>query len=361
MGRRAFTIIELLVVVSIIGILMALLLPAVQMAREAARRTQCESHLAQIGLALQNYVDNASNGLLPPSVIFGYDSDGTTLIHTWGIHGRLLPYLEQDTLAEFANFDIRPESFVNSTVTNRYLGVVTCPSDPARREGAYEIFGAKVWGANYSWNVGDWYVAPGLGPASLKTPPRSPFFVDSSVPMSAIRDGLSKTILCAETKVNQPYVTCAKPLGINDPTAIPAPTADPFLVAPEYNKNCSEPVVIDPDFPPIPAAATAPEIGHAEWFDGRVHHTGFTTAWAPNRPIHRNVNNENIDVDLLGIFEHDGAQGPTFGAFTARSYHPGGLHVLRGDGSVAFVSDAVSPFIWRAAGTIAGAETSSDL
>src|SRR5437773_12049523 len=90
--RRAFTLVELLVVIAIIGVLVALLLPAVQMARESARRTQCSNHLKQLGLAAQNF--NDVRGWLPPSRV---SNDGTDSANqnwlTWAVI--MLPYVEQ--------------------------------------------------------------------------------------------------------------------------------------------------------------------------------------------------------------------------------------------------------------------------
>src|SRR5580658_9786105 len=95
-SRRGFTLIELLVTIAIIGTLVALLLPAVQAAREAARRTQCRSNMRQLGLALHNYV--SAFGVLPPSIdVVGY---GNTLVSNgcWSIQARLLGYVEQANL-----------------------------------------------------------------------------------------------------------------------------------------------------------------------------------------------------------------------------------------------------------------------
>src|SRR6476469_182788 len=98
MKRSAFTLVKLLVVIAIIGVLVALLLPAVQAAREAARRMQCSNHLKQIGLALQNYHDTF--GSLPPAYLA--DSQGKP-IHSWRV--LILPFLENTTLYDRYSFD----------------------------------------------------------------------------------------------------------------------------------------------------------------------------------------------------------------------------------------------------------------
>ncbi|MEC7719407.1 MAG: DUF1559 domain-containing protein, partial [Planctomycetota bacterium] len=99
--RAGFTLIELLVVIAIIGILVALLLPAVQMAREAARRTQCSNNLKQIGLALHNF--EGTFKVLPPSWSLTQPT-GSGSVDGWSIHARLLPYLEQNNLASQIDF-----------------------------------------------------------------------------------------------------------------------------------------------------------------------------------------------------------------------------------------------------------------
>lgn len=349
--RRGFTLVELLAALSIIGLLIALLLPAVQMAREASRRTQCGNRLRQLGIAMQSYVD-ATGGTLPPSWVLDFDNGTNPIMLTWSGHGRLLPFLEQDALATAANYDRPPESWENSTAVSRPMAMFICSSDPNGTDGAYELFGARVWGSSFGWNVGDWYLTPGLGKFASRVKPRSPFYVNSSVALGHISDGLAKTIFAAEVRINQPYTSCQDSVQI-DPGNIPPANADPDAVAPYKGACNSSPP--DPDLPPT--APPVPEIGHAEWFDGRGIHAAFTTAWTPNKITVRFQEDVPVDIDLFGFFEYDAYRGPSLGAVTSRSYHPGGVHALMGDGGVRFVSDAIDGAIWRAAGTIAGGET----
>src|SRR6185369_1865432 len=133
--RRAFTLVELLVVIAIIGVLVALLLPAVQAAREAARRTQCTNNLRQIGVAFQNFHD--VNGRFMPMV-------GANINGSWGWGAALLPYLEQDNLFKsIGSPDVQSVDWLaaaklapnNPTaplgvLLQTRLAVFTCRSDP---------------------------------------------------------------------------------------------------------------------------------------------------------------------------------------------------------------------------------------
>ena len=109
---RGFTIIELLVVIAIIAILIALLLPAVQQAREAARRTECKNILKQWGLALHNYHDNFNR--LPYGAM-GFDNSATNPVNNFGFHVLLLPYIDQAPLYNQFNFSIHYNSYTTGT------------------------------------------------------------------------------------------------------------------------------------------------------------------------------------------------------------------------------------------------------
>jgi prepilin-type processing-associated H-X9-DG protein len=102
--------------------------------------------------------------------------------------------------------------------------------------------------------------------------------------------------------------------------------------------------------------------GHTAWADGQVNQSGMTTAWSPNTKVCGEYNAPSFyfgldsqpDLDLIGIKESDG--GPTYAAVTSRSYHPGGVNALFGDGSVRFVKESVVGSVWRALGSVQGGE-----
>jgi uncharacterized protein YwbE len=97
--------------------------------------------------------------------------------------------------------------------------------------------------------------------------------------------------------------------------------------------------------------------GHTEWCDGRVHHSGFTTVFAPNTYVpYVHTDGQTYDVDLNSRQEGTSATQTTYAAVTSRSYHPHGVNIAVMDGSVHFVREEISPVVWRAGGTRAGAE-----
>jgi prepilin-type N-terminal cleavage/methylation domain-containing protein len=155
-----FTLIELLVVMAIVAVLLAHIIPALQQAREAARRTQCRSNLRQIGLALQNYSD--ANKLFPPSACISRAG-------TWSIHARLLPYLDQASAYSEIRLDLDWSDPLNQAtgISQLPIPVYYCPSDPNGQtlddDDPDEGFVRPV---NYGFNLGTWFVfdpATGVG------------------------------------------------------------------------------------------------------------------------------------------------------------------------------------------------------
>ena len=128
---RGFTLIELLVVIAIIAVLIGLLLPAVQAAREAARRVQCVNNLKQMGLALHNYHDTL--GAFPAGYYASaqFVDGATDTSRGWGWGAMIQPMMEQGTLYNAANFSLNLESTANATVVATGLSAFLCPSDPA--------------------------------------------------------------------------------------------------------------------------------------------------------------------------------------------------------------------------------------
>jgi prepilin-type N-terminal cleavage/methylation domain-containing protein/prepilin-type processing-associated H-X9-DG protein len=159
--RRAFTLIELLVVIAIIGVLIALLLPAVQAAREAARRAQCTNNLKQIGLALHNYHD--VRGRLPTSE---FHNNGS-MPARWGWIPKILAQVEQDPVFRQLDFNIHGWQGGNYALISQKYAMFLCPSDPfadVKREE--EGFASPTWvlsQADYATVIGDYKNASGVG------------------------------------------------------------------------------------------------------------------------------------------------------------------------------------------------------
>jgi len=198
-ARRAFTLIELLVVVAIIGVLLALLLAAVQRVREAAARVSCQNNLRQIGLALHSYEHQFRS--LPP----GYRDLGANWLNSaapgWGWPVFLLPNLEQAALYEA--LDVRRTNFGNGAnpapatpLTQTPLSIFLCPSDAGPLTNPYYEHHAK---SNYRGVAGggDLYLKP------MAADLGGVFFANSRVRFADITDGLSNTLAVGETALNE--------------------------------------------------------------------------------------------------------------------------------------------------------------
>ncbi len=203
---RGFTLIELLVAIAIIGVLIGLLLPAVQSAREAARRLQCANNLKQLGLALHQY--HEALGALPPA----HQGGAASLYMNFTGSSFLLPYLEQSNTFHSVNFALNlpgsPPFFGwavpgNTTAFATQPAGFLCPTNRAAGEtGATFSFGAVAWElpraavTDYAFNGGaSRYVTAGYGASELQ----GPFGIDSATRFAQVTDGLGQTLAVAES------------------------------------------------------------------------------------------------------------------------------------------------------------------
>jgi prepilin-type N-terminal cleavage/methylation domain-containing protein/prepilin-type processing-associated H-X9-DG protein len=330
--QPGFTLVELLVVIAIIGILMALLFPAVQSAREAARRSSCQNNMRQIATALHVYQSNldhlpSSFKIQPGTVLSGNNG-------SWSIHGRLLPYLEGDNAYDLVNLQVAWDAQTATKVPTMRIAVYQCPSD-ANDMVRLNAGVPYVYPQNYGFNMGSWLV---YDPTNASEPD-GPFYVNSRV--TEIADGASQTLCAAEVKKFTSYIRN---------------TADPGPVVP------SSPTSFDGMAGQRKLGPNLQDnTGHTEWPDGRVHHSGMTTVFTPNTKVAYNFGGKLYDIDFNSQQEGRSATQPTYAAITARSYHRGSLvNASFLDGSVKPIRDQVDSALWRAWGTIQGREVVTD-
>lgn len=326
--RRAFTLIELLVVIAIIAILIALLLPAVQQAREAARRTQCKNHLKQLALAVHNYADVYR--VLPPSACINPAITTTGNNGSWGVHGRILPYLEQGNLYNAVDLSIAWDH--QHAIDGLKIPVYACPSDPRSDEARDPGSGRPtLYPTTYGFNFGTWFV---FDPVSGRGGDGA-FFPNAKLGMAAFTDGTSNTLLAGEVKAWTPY-----------------------------RRNGGPPTTVVPGNVVVAEAAIASGVqfkntGHTEWPDGRVHHQGITTTMPPNtNTTCSDGTNTFQECDYNSWQEgKDGVAGsPSYAIITSRSYHEGIVQIALVDGSSRSISENIDLSIWRGLGTRSGGE-----
>ena len=361
-NSKAFTLVELLVVIAIIGILIALLLPAVQAAREAARRMQCTNGLKQLGLALHNYHDSCKSF---PSV--GGDGGVNNVCGHWvSIYVRLLPYIEQSARADLFN---------NATVGHYpYSGLWTgtteegcrgpvstflCPSDGTQFNFAND---KQVGATNYVVSYGD----SNIGSHVTGTDGRRGLVGGYKVfrSMGSIPDGTSNTAAFSETLVGRNGMDDRIGRGVAE---VP-PTGVPWL---ENIGVCAS--KRGPNKTLLSLKDSSPGGRGNSFAMGSALYVGFSTMLPPNSP-------SCADFNGNGGVVHDSAS-----MYSAASNHTGGVNFGMVDGSVHFISDTVnslsegidlatvgdpgkvgaggrSPFgVWGAYGSIDGAESGGSL
>lgn len=325
--RSGFTLVELLVVIAIIGILIALLLPAVQAAREAARRTQCGNNLRQLAIATHNYHDTLKR--LPPSTIVDLSIDSTGNNSAWGVHGRILHFLEQGNL--YNQVDIGQAWDFQQAIHKLKIPVFGCPSDPGsireRDPGKGKV---TLFPTSYGFNLGTWFVYD----PETNQGGDGVFFPNSFLRMSSVHDGLSNTLLCSEVLGWTAYTRNGGP----SQTIIPN--------------------TIDEAIAVVNSGAQFKNTGHTEWPDGRVHHTGFTATMKPNTFVPYQQGDRVFDTDFNSWQEgKNGNAGlKTYAMITSRSHHPTIVQAAFCDGSIQVVSENIDLTTWRAFATRNGGE-----
>ena len=306
--RTAFTLIELLVVIAIIGVLVALLLPAVQAAREAARRTQCTNNLKQIGVGLHNHV--AARRVFP-------QGRGRPFPYVFSIQAYLLPYLEGSNLEDLIDYTAPPLTFgahsglKNEPAAKTRVELFICPSDLG--DVPDNVFGPS----NYVGNVGSGTINNGSIRAS-----DGPFFDGSKLNLKKLTDGTIRTVAFSEST-----------LGNNKPSTGTVPVEPTLEVLELSGATPTTAALCDG------GSGTWSAIRGAKWINGHYGDTLYNHFYLPN--------SEKWDC---GNGSHN------FALTSPRSRHPGGVMTLYCDGHVDFTSDEVDLVVWRAIATCSTGE-----
>ncbi len=316
---HGFTLVELLAVVAIIGVLVGLLLPAVQVARESARRSTCSNNMKQLALACHNFLDGKK--VLPSATLCEPS-------HSWKL--AILPFIEQNDMVgswirdPAALWYLEPQ-FIHA---KKQLPVLKCPSDTeiylGFLNGAYSSTGN--WGP--SWKLGVSNYGEMMGSSAqmggLRTPctgaaitdqaadlPNGIFAAGVSRRVADITDGLSKTVMLAE-------------------------------IIPQYPSNSGYPTCT------------------ADRLTWRTHPHGWTHAGAEyGTGLNAQSTPNSTTVDCLADTGSMSKVVQVQGRMAARSFHAGGVFVAMGDASVQFVTDSIALNVWQSLATRAGGESNS--
>lgn len=345
--RRAFTLIELLVVIAIIAVLIGLLLPAVQAAREAARRVQCTNNFKQLGLAVHNY--NDAFGCLP----FGKGPDYMSVVPNapvyarWSAQSQFLSALEQGPLFNSINFNLPPDvpnldtmmmgfmpgftspNGANATASRVALSTMICPSDGAST-------GDWPGACNYAANEGSWLCDACEQTPSMMAPgqlPQGPFYNRSCVRLAGFVDGTSQTAFFSERRRGR---------GAQDPKSDLYQMTNASSM-PQTYQTCTG---LDTTM----AMPLTSRVG-AAWAVGDMSCTTYNHVSGPNT---RSCAGMDSSMMGMGMSMVDMAV-----QLSSSSYHPGGVNLLFGDGSVRFLKDTISLNIWRGLSTRNGGEVLS--
>jgi prepilin-type N-terminal cleavage/methylation domain-containing protein len=301
-SERGVTLIELLVVIALLGLLIALLLPAIQAARESARRTHCLNNLKQLAVGLHSYCD--ALGRLPSAStspvdvgVWNFETDPGVHLHSWA--GLILPFLEESSLGRTIDYNVSALAAANRQAAATVVSVYRCPSflgGDYSEDPKYTLMSPTMAIRNYvalgATTVGSLW-AP--GPLGLRRPDGS-IYCQSNTRLEDITDGLSHTLFIAETREQNVAVWI-------DGTGAAA-VARPFVVdnVPSY-------------------AASEVSLNYRPYYEWGDSNDSIDSLWGPS------------------------------------SMHGGQVGHLLGDGSARFIDDSIEPTLYDALVTRAGGES----
>jgi prepilin-type N-terminal cleavage/methylation domain-containing protein/prepilin-type processing-associated H-X9-DG protein len=330
--RRGFTLVELLVVIAIIGVLVALLLPAVQAAREAARRMSCQNNLKQLGLAAHNF-ESARQVFPTGSESKSYPGNPAHPynFYRWSVLAHLTPYLEQSNAYNTVDFEtpLYPPGYQitpqNAIAASLKVPLFLCPSDQQQPVSKFsDSSGTQYdWGpTNYAGNAGS-----GIGGGTgYKTD--GVFFINSKVRIGDLTDGTTNTALFSESILGQgPEISSnasVMKFATDYKFAGPAPLTDSGCAgASQYNNSNRR---------------------GFSWINGEYRCAMYNHYYTPNQKIFDCLG-YSTSSDLNDMYSGVGWRA-------ARSFHSGGnVNITLADGSVRTASSTVDPIVWRSLST----------
>jgi prepilin-type N-terminal cleavage/methylation domain-containing protein len=337
----AFTLVELLVVIAIIGVLVALLLPAVQSAREAARRTQCLNNFKQLGVALQNYA-SAEKHLPPGSLAKTYPDQPShpQTFYRWSSLAHLLPYLENQSVRDLLDLSLPlylpgagyPVADKNKPGVAQVLREFLCPSD----------VGQPV---KSQWGPTNYVACAGSG-AGGGTPFETDgvFYVNSTTTFAKLSDGSSHTAAMSESLLGEDTQLDANSgFGAVTPERSYKFTLGFSAVADLTDTRCNG------------TKSYNSSMGNGNdprgfgWCSGEYRCALYNHYYPPNAVNFDCITSVTVDPTLPPQKLYS-----AYGWRTARSAHPGGVNLLNADGSARFVDNGVSLAVWKAMSTRSG-------
>lgn len=377
---RAFTLIELLVVIAIIGLLIALLLPALSQVVSSARRVRCQTNLKQIGLAIRSY--HTTHGMFPIHMsageLFASPPPGgcPTAFYSW--HARLLPYIEQQGVYDLINFDVSmadtcdratvaqayiSQEHPNAVAANKRIDLFICPEDT--QENNSTMGSAIPAPTSYAGNLGWPMYSTGIdGTRPVPSPPNG-FFVSTTMDPAAVQlfksrgvelkgyvreqdcsRGLSHVVAVSERLISPVWDGRAHRAPLRSADFLAANVAyQSFKGDQRFRSFCSFSWQMPQALPDYRRNAEGAH-GHVDPFYVMNQGRAWISGWAYTAPLYMHV----LPINSFSGYLADGQRNGE-NIVTPSSGHHGGVHILMGDGSVHFVDDNIDISIWWAIGS----------